>query len=93
MAVVSTPSLGGSDECPARRFVKRAGETPGVDEGLDEHGRGVGKRCLAGTAYSALRTAEGVADASCHAPRRTGGTLTEITKLYWASPQAGLGCP
>ena len=41
VSVVSAPSLGGSDEGPAGRLVQGAGEARGLDEGLDEHGRGV----------------------------------------------------
>ena len=41
VSVVSAPSLGGSDESPAGRLVQGAGEARGLDEGLDEHGRGV----------------------------------------------------
>ena len=41
VSVVSAPSLGGSDEGSAGRLVQGAGEARGLDEGLDEHGRGV----------------------------------------------------
>ena len=41
VSVVSAPSLGGSDESPSGRLVQGAGEARGLDEGLDEHGRGV----------------------------------------------------
>ena len=41
VSVVSAPFLGGSDEGPAERLVQGAGEARGLDEGLDEHGRGV----------------------------------------------------
>ena len=41
VSVVPAPSLGGSDEGPAGRLVQGAGEARGLDEGLDEHVRGV----------------------------------------------------
>jgi len=41
MAVVSAPSLGDADECPAGGLVEGAGEARGLDEGLDEDGGGV----------------------------------------------------
>ena len=39
--VVAAATLGGSDMGPSRGLVERAGEARGLDEGLDEHGRGV----------------------------------------------------
>ena len=41
MPVIASSSLGGSDGDPARRLVDGAGVAWGLDEGLDEHGRGV----------------------------------------------------
>lgn len=39
--VVATAALGGSDLDPAWRLIQRAGEAQGLEEGLDEYGRGV----------------------------------------------------
>ena len=69
------------------------------DAGGDRHGRSSARKDVPQrgniairSQASALRTAEGVAGAACHAPRRTDGTLAETTKPCRASLQAGPGC-